>query len=109
MLDFVEVDDSTSLVDLVKMLVKALQKRHSSLLEGTLLEFVPETIATLADMYPTMRYELVVVEESLTVILCFQPENKISICSVKSLLKANRLVNTADHCFNIKMEFDAAD
>jgi hypothetical protein len=108
-LDFVEVDDSTRLVDLVKMLVKALQKRHSSLLEGTLLEFVPKTIATLADMYPSMRYELVVVEEYLTVILCFQPENKISICSVNNLLKADRLVNTADHCFNIKMEFDAAD
>ena len=45
---------------------------------------------------------------SLTVILCFQPD-KISICSVNNLFKADKLVNTADHCFNIKMESDAAD
>ena len=41
-------------------------------------------------------------------ILCFQPD-KNSICSVNNLFKADKLVNTADHCFNIKMEFDAAD
>jgi len=108
-LDLVEVEENTSLVDLVKMLVKALQKHHSSLLEGTLLEYVPKTIATLADMYPSMRHELAMVEDSLTVILCFKPDAKISICSVNNLLKADKLVNTADHCFNIKMEFDAAD
>jgi len=109
MLRLVEVEENTSLVDLVKMLVKALQKHHSSLLEGTLLEYVPTTIATLTDMYPSMRYELAVVQDSLTVILCFQPDEKISICSVNNLFKADKLVNTADHCFNIKMEFDAAD
>ena len=43
-LNFVEVEDNTSLVDLVKMLVKALQKHHSSLLEGTPLEYVAESI-----------------------------------------------------------------
>ena len=48
-------------------------------------------------------------QDSLTVILCFQPDEKISICSVNNLFKADKLVNTADHCFNIKMEFDAAD
>ena len=47
-------------------------------------------------------------QDSLTVILCFQPD-KNSICSVNNLFKADKLVNTADHCFNIKMEFDAAD
>ena len=109
MLGLVEVEEDTSLVDLVKMLVKALQKHHSSLLEGTLLEHVPKTIATLTDMYPSMRYELAVVEDSLTVILCFQPDKKISFCSVNNLLKVDRLVNTSDHCFNIKMEFDVAD
>ena len=109
MLDHVEIEDSTSLVNLVKMIIKALQKHHSSLLEGTLLEHVPKTIATLADMYPSMRYELAVVEDSLTVILCFQPDKKISFCSVNNLLKVDRLVNTSDHCFNIKMEFDVAD
>jgi len=109
MLGLVEVEDNTSLVDLVKMLVKALQKHHSSLLEGTLLENVPKTIATLTEMYPSMRHELVVVEDTLTVILCFQPDEKISICSVNNLLKTDKLVNTASHCFNIKMEFDAAD
>ena len=77
MLGIVEVEDNTSLKDLVKMLVKALQKHHSSLLEGTLLENVPKTIATLAEMYPSMRHELVVVEDTLTVILCFQPDEKI--------------------------------
>jgi len=109
MLGLVEVEENTSLVDLVKMLVKALQKHHSSLLEGTLLDYVPTTIATLTDMYPSMRYELAVVDDSLTVILCFQPDKKISICSVNNLFKADKLVNTADHCFNIKIEFDAAD
>ena len=109
MLGLVEVEENTSLVDLVKMLVKALQKHHSSLLEGTLLDYVPTTIATLTDMYPSMRYELAVVDDSLTVILCFQPDKKISICSVNNLFKADKLVNTGDHCFNIKIEFDAAD
>ena len=109
MLGSVEVEDTTSLVDLVKMLVRALQKHHSSLLEGTLLEYVPKTIATLGEMYPSMRHELAVVDDALTVILCFRPAEKISICSVNNLLKADKLVNTADHCFNIKMEFDAAD
>ena len=69
MLGLVEVEENTSLVDLVKMLVKALQKHHSSLLEGTLLDYVPTTIATLTDMYPSMRYELAVVQDSLIGIL----------------------------------------
>ena len=46
MLGIVEIDYNTSLVDLVKMVVK----HHSSLLEGTLLEYVPTTIAPLTDM-----------------------------------------------------------
>ena len=108
-LGLVEVESNTRLVDLVKMLVNAMQKHHTSLLEGTLLEYVPKSIAALSDMYPLMRHELAVMEETLTVILCFKPQEKISICSVNNLVKADKLINTADHCFNIKMEFDAAD
>ena len=105
-LGFVEVEDNTSLVDLVKMLVKALQRHHSSLLEGTVLEHVPGNIASLTDVIPSMRYELAVVDDTLTIILCFQPEEKVSICSVNNMLKADKLINTANHCFNIKMEFN---
>ena len=50
MLGIVEIDYNTSLVDLVKMVVK----HHSSLVEGTLLEYVPTTIALLTDMWPSM-------------------------------------------------------
>jgi len=107
MLGIVEVEDNTSLVDLVKMLVKALQKHHTSLLEGTALEHIPGDIAHLTQVFPSMRHELAVVDDKLTLILCFKPEEKISICSVNNLLKANKLVNTADHCFNIKMEFSS--
>ena len=105
MLGIVEVEDGTSLVDLVKMLVRALQKHHTSLLEGTVLEHMPGYIAHLTQVFPSMRHELAVVDDKLTLILCFKSEEKISICSVNNLLKANKLVNTADHCFNIKMEF----
>ena len=105
MLGIVEVEDGTSLVDLVKMLVRALQKHHTSLLEGTMLEHMPGYIAHLTQVFPSMRHELAVVDDKLTLILCFKSEEKISICSVNNLLKANKLVNTADHCFNIKMEF----
>ena len=105
MLGIVEVEDDTSLVDLVKMLVRALQKHHTSLLEGTVLEHMPGYIAHLTQVFPSMRHELAVVDDKLTLILCFKSEEKISICSVNNLLKANKLVNTADHCFNIKMEF----
>lgn len=105
MLGIVEVEDDTSLVDLVKMLVRALQKHHTSLLEGTMLEHMPGYIAHLTQVFPSMRHELAVVDDKLTLILCFKSEEKISICSVNNLLKANKLVNTADHCFNIKMEF----
>ena len=108
MLELVKIEDDTSLVDLVKKLVDALQKHHTSLLEGTLMEHVPGNITRLLEIYPSMRYELAVVDDNLTVILCFKPEEKISICSVTNLLKAEKLVNTADHCFNIKMEFDTA-
>ena len=108
-LGLVEVESNTRLVDLVKMLVNAMQKHHSSLLEGTLLGYVPKSIAAISDMYPSMRHELAVMEDTLTVILCFKPQEKISICSVNNLVKADKLINTADHCFNIKMEFDAAD
>ena len=108
MLELVKIEDDTSLVDLVKKLVNALQKHHSSLLEGTSMEHLPGNITRLLEIYPSMRYELSVVDDNLTVILCFKPEEKISICSVTNLLKAEKLVNTADHCFNIKMEFDAA-
>ena len=108
-LGLVEVESNTRLVDLVKMLVNAMQKHHSSLLEGTLLGYVPKSIAAISDMYPSMRHELAVMEDTLTVILCFKPQENISICSVNNLVKANKLINTADHCFNIKMEFDAAD
>ena len=79
MLDHVEIEDSTSLVNLVKMIIKALQKHHSSLLEGTLLEHVPGDIARLTEMYPEMRYELVFVEDQLTVVLCFKPDEEISL------------------------------
>ena len=48
MLGIVEVEDDTSLVDLVKMLVKALQKHHTSLLEGTVLDHMPGDIAHLS-------------------------------------------------------------
>ena len=105
MLGIVEVEDGTSLVDLVKMLVRALQKHHTSLLEGTVLEHMPGYIAHLTQVFPSMRHELAVVDDKLTLILCFKSEEKISICSVNNLLKADKLVNTADHCFNIKMEF----
>ena len=105
MLGIVEVEDDTSLVDLVKMLVKALQKHHTSLLEGTVLDHMPGDIAHLTQVFPSMRHELAVVADKLTLILCFKSEEKVSICSVNNLLKANKLVNTADHCFNIKMEF----
>lgn len=105
MLGIVEVEDNTSLVDLLNMLVKALQKHHNSLLEGTVLEHMPGDIAHLTQVFPSMRHELAVVNDKLTLILCFKSEEKVSICSVNNLLKANKLVNTADHCFNIKMEF----
>ena len=103
MLGIVEVKDNTSLVDLVKMLVKALQKHHTSLLEGTALEHTPGDIAYLTQVFPSMRHELAVVDDKVTLILCFKSEEKVSICSVNNLLKANKLVNTADHCFNVKM------
>ena len=105
LLGIVEIEDDTSLVDLVKMLVKALQKHHSCLLEGTKLEHLPGDIAHLTQVFPTMRHELAMVDDNLTLILCFKSEEKVSICSVNNLLRANKLVNTADHCFNIKMEF----
>ena len=106
MLDHIVIEESTSLVNLVKMIIKALQKHHSSLLEGTLMEHVPGDLARLTEMYPEMRYELVYVEDQLTVVLRFKPDEEISLASVNNLLKAEKLVNTADHCFNIKMEFD---
>ena len=106
MLDHIVIEESTSLVNLVKMIIKALQKHHSSLLEGTLMEHVPGDLARLTEMYPEMRYKLVFVEDQLTVVLRFKPDEEISLASVNNLLKAEKLVNTADHCFNIKMEFD---
>ena len=58
MLGIVEVEDNTSLVDLLNMLVKALQKHHNSLLEGTVLEHMPGDIAHLTQVFPSMRHEL---------------------------------------------------
>ena len=58
MLGIVEVEDDTKLVDLVKMLVKALQKHHTSLLEGTALEHTPGDIAYLTQVFPSMRHDI---------------------------------------------------
>ena len=52
-----------------------------------------------------MLHELMVVEDHVTIVLCFKPEEEISICSVNNLVKSSKLVNTADHCYSLKLEF----
>ena len=52
-----------------------------------------------------MRHELMVEEDHVTIVLCFKPEEEISICSINNLVKSSKLVNTADHCYSLKLEF----
>ena len=101
----VKIDENTRLVELVEMLVQALQEHQTNLLGNTVLDHLPGKIANLAEINPTMRHELMVLDDHVTIVLCFKPEEEISICSVNNLVKSSKLVNTADHCYSIKLEF----
>ena len=101
----VKIDDSTGLVELVEKLVQVLREHQTNLLRNTVQDHIPDKITHLTEISPTMRHELVVVDDHVTIVLCFKPEEEISICSVNNLLKSSKLVNTADHCYNLKLEF----
>merc|ERR1719495_2214586 len=102
----VKIDDNTRLVELVDMLVQVLQEHQTNLFGNTVLDHLPGKIAYLAEINQTMRHELMVVEDHVTVVLCFKPEEEISICSINNLVKSSKLVNTADHCYTLKLEFN---
>ena len=101
----VKIDENTRLVELVEMLVQALQEHQTNLLGNTVLDHLPGKITNLAEINPTMSHELMVLDDHVTIVLCFKPEEEISICSVNNLVKSSKLVNTADHCYSIKLEF----
>ena len=101
----VKIGDNTRIVDLVDTLVQVLQEHQTNLLGNTVLDHLPGKIAYLAEINETMRHELMVVEDHVTIVLCFKPEEEISICSINNLVKSSKLVNTADHCYSLKLEF----
>ena len=55
-----------------------MQEHQTNLLGNTVLDHLPGKIAYLAEINETMRHELMVVEDHVTIVLCFKPEEEIS-------------------------------
>lgn len=102
---FLEVDETTSLVYLLRGVREAMRQHQESQLSDGLLAHIPSSLAHLGEVCPGLAHELAVQGTRTTLLLKFVPEQAIALASVAALLKADRL-EAAEHHYLLKLVFE---